>query len=87
MTIRLDWPLSRLKSYPDFKGLRQAGQGLGWQIYSFQEDDLVCKGGGTRGFCSFIGLKTRSKKGLVLLANRNTPDVADVGIRALLMVS
>jgi CubicO group peptidase (beta-lactamase class C family) len=87
MTIRLDWPLSRLKSYPDFADLRTAGQGLGWQIYSLKEDDLVCKGGGTRGFCSFIGLRARSKKGLVLLANRNTPDVVDVGIRALLTIS
>jgi len=86
MTIKRRWSMnsaSRLRSDSDMNGLREAGVGLGWHVYSFNDKRLVWHSGGTRGFSAFIGVDTISGAGVVLLTNTNG-DITDCGIKAAL---
>jgi CubicO group peptidase (beta-lactamase class C family) len=47
----------------------QTGQGLGWQLYRFNGEDVIMHGGGFAGFISFVAFVPASKVGVAVMVN------------------
>ena len=57
---------------------------LGWHVFTRDGDEIVWHNGGTGGFRSFIGYSPKSRFGVVVLSNTETPEgVDDIGRRLL----
>lgn len=53
--------------------------GLGWQILTRNENEIIWHNGGTGGYRSFIGFDKKRKKGVAVLANAAL-DLDDIGL-------
>jgi serine-type D-Ala-D-Ala carboxypeptidase/endopeptidase len=53
---------------------------LGWFVLSGNDDEIVCKGGQTGGYASFVAFSMRLRAGAVVLSNAAN-SVDDIGLR------
>jgi len=56
---------------------------LGWMVRIRGDDEIVCHGGGTSGYCTFLGYLRKARVGLVVLSNTSTAAVDDIGFHLL----
>ncbi len=57
--------------------------GLGWHIWKKHGSDITWHNGGTGGFASFIGFRTDTKEGVVVLSNSAYRGVDQIGLHLL----
>ncbi|CAG5006627.1 D-alanyl-D-alanine-carboxypeptidase/endopeptidaseAmpH [Dyadobacter sp. CECT 9275] len=59
----------------EYSGDHQDGIGLGWSLFSADNQNITWKNGGNGGYTSFIGFDKSSKTGVVILTNSSlNPD-------------